>query len=161
MTTAPPGWYPDAHGQSRWWDEQAWGVSASELRERRTLALLGHLALFVLPLVAAVVIRFTVGAKDAFVRHHASEAANAQLLFFVVWNAAGLFGMAYGMRLTPGPTDEIPWPFVISWLTGVGALVVCGSFSARAAIKAYRGVFYRYPQPFRLIPGALPKESRR
>lgn len=62
------------------------------------MAMLCHLALLVLPVVAAVVIRFTVGKKDAFVRHHSSEAANAQLLFAIVWNGVGIFGMTYAAR---------------------------------------------------------------
>ncbi len=124
------------------------------------MAMLCHLALLVLPVVAAVVIRFTVGKKDAFVRHHSSEAANAQLLFFVVWIGAAIYMMTSGVSQAAVSSTAVPWGLLIGWGIAMGDFLVSAIFCARAAIKAYRGVLYRYPQPIRLIPGALPRGSR-
>jgi hypothetical protein len=56
----------------------------------RSLAVLPHLGLFAMPVIAALAVRLTLGEKDPFVNHHATEALNAQIWFAILWNGVGL-----------------------------------------------------------------------
>nr|WP_295693244.1 DUF4870 domain-containing protein [Lapillicoccus sp.] len=118
----------------------------------RTWAVLSHLSFFVLPLVAVIVIRLTVGKQAALVRHHSSEALNAQICFGVLWN---VFGGIYLAALLTRPQDP-PFAvlftvFILMLLTAAGSTVM----SIIGAVQASQGRFWRYPVLWRPVRGAV------
>jgi uncharacterized Tic20 family protein len=149
----PPGWYPSANGPVRWWDGAAWGPALPEKPVDPSLAVLPHLGFFVMPVVAALVVRVTLGAEDPFIKHHATEALNLQIWFVALWNLVGLPFYVYLM---------VSWEpdvmtFVAVWLTMFGLFALTAVLSAVAAWKAYRRVWWRYPvTPYRFVRGARP-----
>jgi len=82
--STPPGWYRAADGQVRWWDGSRWLATLPERPPDPALAVLPHLALFVMPVFAALALRLTLGQKDPFIKHHATEALNAQIWFGII-----------------------------------------------------------------------------
>lgn len=118
--------------------------------------MLAHLSHLAVPVVAAIVIRLTVGRKDAFVRHHASEALNAQIWFTILWNVL-VGGFVVAASTQAGEVEPPAWIFLViplAFLTG--ALMLVGSIVA--AVQANRGVWWRYPLPFRFVSGAMRPE---
>ncbi|MFC8500845.1 DUF4870 domain-containing protein [Pedococcus sp. NPDC057267] len=151
----PPGWYMDGAGDTRWWDGLGW---TAHLMPRphadRTWAVLSHLSFLALPLIAAIVIRLTAAKDDPFVRHHATEALNAQILFTIIWNLI-LGPLIVISALNPDDPNPPVWLFVAI----PGAILIDGlmfAFAIRGAIQASRGIWWRYPQPIRLMRGATP-----
>jgi len=63
---AAAGWYPDSSGLLRWWDGHGWDMAKRGSGQAPTWALLSHLSLFVMLLVAAIVLRVSVGRRDRF-----------------------------------------------------------------------------------------------
>ncbi len=119
-------------------------------------AVISHLTFIAMPFLAVIVIRLTVGRRDAFVRHHATEALNAQILFGILWNAAGFTLMGIAISQTGSdPSAPPPWPvfvcFGVMMLAGLTALVS----SVVGAIRAHAGVWWRYPLNLRLVRGAV------
>ena len=151
---APAGWYPDSSGARRWWDGHAWDMANRGSGHERTWALLSHLSFFVLILVPAIVLRVTVGRRDPFTRHHTTEALNAQIWFLVIWNVCLL-----PLDVTSGGGGDPPaWAF-IGPLLGVVAFLALGGLAIRGAVQASRGKWWRYPLPFRVVPGSLRKSD--
>lgn len=111
----------------------------------RVWAAIVHLSFFVLPVVGAAVVRLTVGRRDAFVRHHATQALNAQLGVAVVVNGFG-FTLARAVFRAGSNADEPP-----QWLLYVGVAVVGLTVvstlvgSLVGAVRAHAGVWWRYP----------------
>lgn len=111
-----------------------------------------------MPVFAALAVRLTLGKRDAFVRHHATEALNAQICFGIVWNAVGLPFFAYA--IASGSPD--PGLFVAVWLLMFGLFIATPVMSVIGAVKVYRGRWWRYPMtPFRLVRGAAGRSSDR
>lgn len=146
----PPGWYFDGVGQ-RWWDGAAWGPAAPSravLDEERGRALavfanLGFVGMwFVLPLVIRVA-----GRDNPFVKHHASEALNFQILFGIIWNAALLPGVLSGSPFSRGA--------FIGLAIALSALLANLVLSVVGAVRASRGEGFRYPVNLRLVRGAV------
>jgi uncharacterized Tic20 family protein len=153
----PPGWYPDATGQQRWWDGTQWTdqtqpanqvpatmpytgqpvAAASGVQDEKTMAmlaqLLGVLTGFVGPLIMYLM------AKDdqPFLKHHASEALNFQITVAIGYLASFLL-----MFVLIG--------FITVFVVMIGALVL----GVIATLAANRGEWYRYPICIRMIPGA-------
>ncbi len=96
----PPGWYTDPDtGNRRWWDGRQWGPASAAPPARsggdnKVFAVLAHLGVAVFAIVVPLVIYLTVGKDDPDVRHHAREALNFQISFFVVWVLGGVVTMA-------------------------------------------------------------------
>ncbi len=143
----PPGWYPRVDGTVAWWDGTSWAPTAPQQPdEPRVIAIVSHASLFLLPLVLAVVLR-VVGRRDPFSRHHASEALNLQIAFALVWNASLLTVMASGPQ-NPG-LALLLIPLAMLAFAAAAVLAIIG------AVRASNGLWWRYPQPLRVVPGAV------
>ena len=111
-----------------------------------------------MPVFAALALRLTLGKRDAFVRHHATEALNAQIWFGIVWNAVGLPFYAYA--IASGTPDV--GVFMAIWLLMFGLFIATAVMSVIGAVKAYRRTWWRYPlTPFRFVKGAASRSSDR
>lgn len=112
------------------------------------MAVRPHLGLFTLPVIAAVAIRMKYGENDAFVKHHATEALNAQIWFGILWNAVGLSMLASLVAAGEHHEDL----FLAGWLTMAGSFVLAGAMAMRGAVMAYRQTWWRYPLlPYRFV----------
>ncbi len=92
------------------------------------------------------------GKQAALVRHHSSEALNAQICFGVLWN---VFGGIYLAALLTRPQDP-PFAvlftvFILMLLTAAGSTVM----SIIGAVQASQGRFWRYPVLWRPVRGAV------
>jgi uncharacterized Tic20 family protein len=154
----PPGWYPDHTGRIVWWDGYRWTVPLAQNQGQpdRTWAILSHLSHLALAVVAPIIIRVTAGKTDPFVRHHATEALNAQITFVIVWFAT-IFTMI-GTTVATTATDDMADPPWGVFLLFAFAFVVFGAmlaFSIRGAVQASRRIWWRYPISIRFVGGAV------
>src|SRR5690348_5723863 len=94
-SSAPPGWYPVAGGRLWWWDGNRWHEPPRQPGVDRSMAVVPHLGFFMMPVFVALGFRLTLGKKDAFIRHHATEALNLQIWFAILWNGVGVSWFAY------------------------------------------------------------------
>lgn len=138
----------------RWWDGVAWtGSVTPQSQPQTTWAVLSHVSFVVMPVIAPLVIRLTAGKEDPFVRHHATEALNVQILFAIVWNLL-IGGLVIASAAAdPNDTNLPVWFFVSFPLTFLAGAVVLG-MSIRGAVQASRRVWWRYPVSIRFVRGA-------
>jgi uncharacterized Tic20 family protein len=109
---------------------------------------LSHLGLLALYFVGPLVIRLTAGKDNVYVRHHSTEALNAQITFAIVWNLCGIGGV-----LLAAINDA----FLFLLLgAGIGFIWILTT-SILGAVRAWRGVWWRYPGSLRLVRGAVEK----
>lgn len=153
----PPGWYPDATGQQRWWDGTQWTgqtqpatqvpatmpyagqpvVAASSVQDEKTMAmlaqLLGVLTGFIGPLIMYLI------AKDdqPFLKHHAAEALNFHLTVLIG------YVISFVLMLV-----------IIGFITYFAILIAALVFGIMATIAANKGEWYRYPISIRMVSGA-------
>lgn len=154
----PPGWYDDpaGSGQQRWWDGTQWGAVAgdqgfeqsqavaysgataiSPVSEQTGLAAATHLLAIFTGFIGPLIIWFVARDDQPFVKHHAAEALNFQIVLLIASIISGLLILVLvGLLLLP--------------LVLIGALVL----EIMAAMAANRGEWYRYPINWRLVPGA-------
>src|SRR6478609_9950181 len=78
---APPGWYRDVTGQTKWWDGTRWALPSSEQRPDATWSIFSHLSWFVLPILCPLLVRVIRGRRDPYSKHHSSEALNAHITY--------------------------------------------------------------------------------
>jgi hypothetical protein len=100
-----------------------------------------------MPLLPALALRLTVGREDPWTRHHSTEALNGQLWLLVFWN--GFLAPTFFASGTRGPW--VLWCFL-------GAFISMASIYLMAiihTIQASRGRWWRYPLPFRVVPGSV------
>jgi hypothetical protein len=152
----PPTYGPPGQGAPGYGAPQAGGAAAAtELapEQQRLWAVLAHLS----PILAALLGTASAGAfytgwvgplviflvlkdRGIFVRRQAAEALNAQILFTVVYLVGVLLGVVtFGLGLF------ITVPVLV--VLGVVLLV----FQIIAAVRANRGIDYRYPVNWRLV----------
>lgn len=101
--------------------------------DERTWAVAAHLSPFLasfvgLPILGPLVIYLVFRDRGPFVRHHAAQALNFQIIVMIALVVFGLLSLAL-----------IGIPFLIA--TGVAAIV----FQIIAAVEANNGKWYRYP----------------
>ena len=101
--------------------------------DERTWAIAAHLSPFLasfvgLPFLGPLVIYLVFRDRGPFVRHHAAQALNFQIIVMIALVVFGLLSLAL-----------IGIPFLIA--TGVAAIV----FQIIAAVEANNGKWYRYP----------------
>jgi uncharacterized Tic20 family protein len=160
-TAPPPGWYPDPTGTQRWWDGWQWGPAApprSETAEGKSLALVAHLGVLAGGFLLPLVLRLTEGRKNAFVRHHATEALNFQITFMLVWFTG--FGLLIGTTFgePTGHTTQAP-PAVYAIFLAMALLFVANVvFSILGCVRASQERWWRYPLSIRFVRGAAPRE---
>jgi uncharacterized Tic20 family protein len=155
-TGPPPGWYPDGTGGLRWWDGSQWTAnvvpSAPDRKgSDRTWATISHVTIFVLAVIGPLAIYLTAGRNDRFVKHHAAEALNAQIWFAIAWNA--LLGPLVVVSFASGDAGPPGWMIAAVPLAFILFAVTAG-FALRGMVQASRGVWWRYPLPFRFVRGS-------
>ena len=144
----PPGWYPDAQGQVRWWDGQQWGPLQDQApmpvtggggsgSDPKTMAMLAQLLGIFTGFLGPLIIYATSGDKDPFVKHHAAEALNFQITMAIAWVVT--FALMFVLI-----------GFLIAPVLLIAALV----FEIQGTIAANRGEWWTYPINIRLVPGA-------
>jgi uncharacterized Tic20 family protein len=118
----------------------------------RTWAVLSHVSFLVLAVIAPLVIRLTAGKNDPFARHHATEALNAQIFFVIIWNV--LLGSLIALAsANPDEANPPGWFFIAFSGAFLAAALMLG-FAIRGAVQASRGIWWRYPLPFRFVRGS-------
>jgi uncharacterized protein len=152
----PPGWYQDP-GSSvpRWWDGTGWGPVAPPAPPRNpgqntALAVLGHLGVFMFPVVLPLVLYLTVGKDDADVRSHAREAANFQITFLIVWLTGSVVMFASSFA-SMWAGDDFPVAFAVLFPTMFLLYFVAIGLSVYGAVQAGRRREWRYPVNLRLV----------
>jgi hypothetical protein len=143
--SAPAGWYPDGSGGTRWWDGQAWGAPApvpnppadGAVSDPKTLAMLCHLLAIFFGFLGPLVMYLVYGDKDPFVRHHAAESLNFQIMLTIGYVISFiLMFVLVGFLLLP--------------ILIIGGLVL----EIIGCLRAGSGEWWRYPINLRLVPGA-------
>lgn len=143
---APPGWYPDASGQMRWWDGHQWGqvqsatapVASTGTTDPKSMAMLAQLLGIFTGFVGPLIIYLVSGDKDPFVKHHSAEALNFQITLVIAYVVSFVL-----MLVLIG--------FLLFFVVWIASLV----FMIQATIAANRGEWYRFPINIRLVSGAM------
>ena len=131
-------------------------MGVTQQAPERTWATISHVTVFVFAVVGPLVIYLTAGRSDRFVKHHASESLNAQIWFAIFWN--GLLGPLIIATAVNGDAGPPHWMFAAIPLAMLDLAVTVG-FAIRGAVQASRGVWWRYPLPFRFVRGASTADS--
>lgn len=163
----PPGWYADPDsGARRWWDGHQWGpVSvakpSSSSSDSKLWAVLVHLGIAVFAIVVPLVVYLTVGKEDPDVRHHAREALNFQISFFIVWllgfvlTAVTMVGSAmWGGGREPPVSFFLMFPLMFLLFFLAFALSIYG------AVQAGRDRRWRYPVSLRFVGRAEDRDQQ-
>ncbi len=109
--------------------------------------LASHLGIFLLAVILPLILRLTEGERNAFVRHHSTEALNFQLSVAIAGIANLIGGVLLGLVVSP---LFFVLMFVVHAVIGITAVVL----SIVAAVAGNRGEWYRYPISVRFVRGA-------
>jgi uncharacterized Tic20 family protein len=139
----------------RWWDGHSWTSNVAVRAPDRTWATISHVTVFVLAVIGPLVIYLTAGRNDRFVKHHAAEALNAQIWFAIAWNA--LLVPLIIASFVSGDAGAPGWMFAAVPMAMLLFVAMAG-FAIRAMVQASRGVWWRYPLPFRFVRGSGPTD---
>ncbi len=130
----------------------------SEVDDGKTLALITHLGVLAAGFLLPLVVRLTEGKKNAYVRHHATEALNFQITFMIAW--LGGFGLLIGTSLgEPTKGNEAPASVFAIFIPLMTIFVLNFVFSILGCVRAGQGRWWRYPVSIRFVRGARPKGS--
>ena len=152
-STPPPGWYVDAAGMQRWWDGAAWGPAAPAQpaeAQGRLLSLLCHLSMMMLAIIFPLIIRQTEGNKNAFTRHHATEALNFQLTFLGLW----FCGFAVMAATSVTAPDDPPALFFMIFALMFALFIGAVGLGVLGAVRASQERWWRYPIAIRFVRGS-------
>ena len=109
--------------------------------------LASHLGIFLLAVILPLILRLTEGERNAFVRHHSTEALNFQLSVAIAGIANLIGGLIFGLVFSP---LFFVLMFLVHAVIGITAVVL----SIVAAVAGNRGEWYRYPISVRFVRGA-------
>ena len=125
--------------------------SATGRADARSLAMLAQLGQIVGGFILPLVLYLTAGKDDPFVRHHSAESLNMSITYVIAYLA--LFPLFFiGIIVWPLLLIVVPLFFIVI----IGHLVL----SIVAAVKAYRGEWWRYPICIRLVSGSVGSSAR-
>jgi uncharacterized Tic20 family protein len=119
---------------------------------------LSHVGFIIAAVVLALVIRLTEGTKNDYTRHHSTEALNFQLTFLIV-RIVGIL-TAVGTSTAIGSTDfenGSAW-ILLPFLALFGVYAAGMVLAIVGAVRASRGLWWRYPVSVRFVRGARPKQ---
>lgn len=165
-----PGWYADAQGAWWWWDGRSWtdgavaaaaGVGRARGRDgERTLALATWLVYLLAGGFIASLIFYVVCRDRPFVRHHAAESLNLTLALLVIQVPAAVLVAPYYVEVLDAAFDgRTPGTAGSGFAIGLVLLLVGGAANWAAgiagAVQAHRGRWWRVPQPFHPVRGAV------
>jgi uncharacterized Tic20 family protein len=157
----PPGWYADPTGTPRWWDGWQWGPAASQRSEEaegKTVALISHLGIITAGPLLPLVLRLTEGRKNAFVRHHSTEALNFQITFVLVW-VLGFVLLSTTSLGTPKHGTAAPAGVFAVFGVMMATYVLGIICSILGCVRASHEEWWRYPVSIRFVPGARRRQS--
>jgi len=147
----------------RWWDGQQWGMAAppqqavNPFPNSQTLAVVSHLGFLAGGFILPLVIFLTANKADRYLRFHACEALNFSITVMV----ASLGGMAlafvglFGAAALGGGGAAFGFFWVV-WLAMMALGVCSWVFGIMGAIRASKGVWWRYPVSIRLVKDDTP-----
>ena len=155
--TASPGWYFDGQGQ-RWWDGVALGPAQTS-SDDSTFATLAHLGSifggFILPLVMYLISK---DGRRPETRYHAREALNFQITYMILYIPAVIIYMVVVLAQVGSAGsvgDDISGGFVVAlvlfMLLAFAASITAIVLGILGAIRANKGVRYRYPVSIRFL----------
>lgn len=156
---AAPGWYADGSGRMRWWDGSAWGQVApppagpSGVRDPveagRALATLAHLGVLAGGPILPLILHLTEGKKNPYVGHHAREGLNFQLTLLI--GSLGAVALTFVSFIVGIAIPIGFFGFFALWGLMMLLGIVAWVFAIIGAVKAYQGVWWRYPIAWRLV----------
>ena len=122
-------------------------ASSDGLDRVKGAVLASHLGIFLLAVILPLILRLTEGDRNAFVRHHSTEALNFQLSVAIASIANLIGGLILGLVVSP---LFFLLMFLVHAVIGITAVVL----SIVAAVAGNRGEWYRYPISVRFVRGA-------
>lgn len=126
------------------YDEDGTELTSSDT----TWAVLSHVGVFVIGIIAPILLLVIFGEKSKFVAKHARESLNYQLT--VILAAVLLYAVAAGVGfgvygLTDKPEAGIITGYLLAFIPAMGMGIANIVFLILATIKAAKGEHYRYP----------------
>jgi uncharacterized Tic20 family protein len=159
------GWYHDG-AALRWWDGERWGPAAppshatwqpiDEVESGTTVAVLAHVSLFILAVILPLIFRQTQGKTNRYVRHHATEALNFQLTFFIVW-FGGIITVAVIASSSSGANNGDSGWIVLPFIGLFAVYVGCAVLAVIGAVRAGQRRWWRYPIRIPFVRGSSPE----
>jgi uncharacterized Tic20 family protein len=104
-----------------------------------------------------LVIRLTEGRKNAYVRHHATEALNFQITFMIAWFAGFAVWVGVLWSSDPAGGNAPPAWVLIVFVTMMGVMLANFALSILGCVRANQSRWWRYPINIRFVRGARPK----
>jgi uncharacterized Tic20 family protein len=139
---AAAGWFPVGDGLIRYWDGTMWTDhvasdprwSQAQTSDERTMAILCHVGGAFMSLLVPLIIFLIKRDESPFVRHHALEALNFHMTFFLISIVSFVLVLV-----------------VIGIVLLFAAAIIFFVLSIIASMAASRGEWYRYPLTLRLF----------
>ena len=127
----PPAYGPPAYGQAPAYGQPAYGQAPVSPSDARMWALIANLGGFLFYFIAPLVIYLIYKDRDPFIRRHAAQALNFQIMVVIGAVISGILSIV-----------------IIGFATGLAVFICWIIFPIMGAIAANKGEPYDYP----LIP---------
>ena len=127
----PPAYGPPAYGQAPAYGQPAYGQAPVSPSDARMWALIANLGGFLFYFIAPLVVYLIYKDRDPFIRRHAAQALNFQIMVVIGAVISGLLTIV-----------------IIGFATGLAVFICWIIFPIMGAIAANKGEPYDYP----LIP---------